>query len=104
MSNKNGARDQFLEKVTMYKGFVIKYLAFMFHDDIFPKEPSGEHYQNIEIWVGRFLIVLLAINFAKIVVSSVTEFLSLWRRFWHWKETTKPNRHQVEKAEQETKQ
>ncbi|MYK25305.1 hypothetical protein F4054_23935 [Candidatus Poribacteria bacterium] len=83
MSNKNGARDQFLEKVTMYKGFIVKYLAFMFHDDIFPKEMGGKHYHNLELIVGIFLGILLVINFVKIVLSSITEIRTLWKTLWN---------------------
>lgn len=41
----------------------------------------------VAVQVGRFLIVLLPINFIKIGVSSTTELIGLCKRLW--KETTK---------------
>jgi len=78
---KINGRDEFLEKLAMYKGFLIKYVALIFHDDIMPKEITGEHYHLIERFVFWFLVLPLFLSFLKIVILSITDIRSLWENF-----------------------
>jgi len=73
----------------MYKGFIIKYVAFIFHDDIIPSEHANGHFHWLEIALTIILSILLIVSFVKILVSSITEFIRFWRRMWNWRETTK---------------
>lgn len=57
--SKNNGFSKLLDEFTNYKGFVIKFIAIAFHDNIIPVGDNGDHIHLIEHVVFWFLIILL---------------------------------------------
>jgi len=58
MNTNETGLDKLLGELSNYKGFIIKFTALMFHDDILPKDVNGDHIHPIEVVVFWFLVVL----------------------------------------------
>lgn len=77
MNQNNSGLDKMFGQLAEYKGFIIKFVALMFHDEMIPAEVGGKHIHFIEFWVLIFLTILLAISIVKIGVSIIRDIYEI---------------------------
>lgn len=73
-NNNNNGLNNLLNKISEYKGFIIKFIALMFHDNIIPKNIS-EDWHGIEIVIFIVLIIMLLGSFIKIMLSLILDII-----------------------------